>query len=315
MKETNAVAAADEPASGEALDETTKQVLDEYSRKFLGFIQQEKEKVRKQAQTESERIVIEAEKKAKFIYDKAVQDAKVEAQRVLQDSDELANRVFDGGLQLSTAVAELKEKTQQQIDALRNRLQHEADAMAEYIRQSDTAIEEASSKIETEFTRSSALLADLLDKFKSQVSLKEDVEKILPQPPPRPEASSPPSPPPKPVEEPEEADEPPPSPRAARQEETGRRHADKSYVGTMNFDVYKGTAALSRRFKDALSKVPGLEISMADDASKEKLKIVAFANRPLQILSILHQMSIVKSVVADQDTIEVVLQEADRWIG
>ena len=61
--------------------------------------------------------------------------------------------------------------------------------------------------------------------------------------------------------------------------------------------------------------MPGLEISMTDDSSKDKVKIVAFASRPIPLLNILQQMSLVKSAVEEDNNIQVVLQDADRWIG
>jgi len=54
---------------------------------------------------------------------------------------------------------------------------------------------------------------------------------------------------------------------------------------------------------------------MAEDSSKDRAHIVAFASRSILLMNILHQMSLVKSAVAERGTIEVVLQEADRWVG
>ena len=42
---------------------------------------------------------------------------------------------------------------------------------------------------------------------------------------------------------------------------------------------------------------------------------MAFASRPILLMNILHQMSLVRTATADKGTIEVVLQETDRWVG
>jgi hypothetical protein len=109
--------------------------------------------------------------------------------------------------------------------------------------------------------------------------------------------------------------EEPPIRQASKDEEPSKRQADKTFVGTLNLEVSKGSSALSKRFRELLSKVPGLEISVADDSAKDKTKIVAFASRPLPLLSILHQMTLVKGAVADDDGIRVSLQETDHWVG
>ena len=59
---------------------------------------------------------------------------------------------------------------------------------------------------------------------------------------------------------------------AKQQDDATRRQSERSFVGTLNFDIEKGSAALYRRFKEALSRIPGLEISMAEDASRTKLE-------------------------------------------
>ena len=105
----------------EQLDESTRQVLDDYSRKFLSFIQQEKERIRKQAFQESEKLLAEAEKKGRLAYDEAIQQANRESALVLARSKDQAKHVAAEADRLLQAVVELKDKTQQDIEEIRTR--------------------------------------------------------------------------------------------------------------------------------------------------------------------------------------------------
>ena len=114
MKEANKVATKAESEeltqTNEPLDEGTRQVLDEYSRKFLSFIQQEKERIRKQALQESEKLLAEADKKSRIAYDEAMQQANRDSSLILTRSREQANHVVVEAERLFRAVVELKDK-------------------------------------------------------------------------------------------------------------------------------------------------------------------------------------------------------------
>jgi hypothetical protein len=305
MKEANKVATrGDSEATevSEQLDESTRQVLDDYSRKFLSFIQQEKERIRKQALQESEKLLAEAEKKGRVAYDDAIQQASRDSAAVLARSKDQAKHVAAEADRLLQAVIELKEKTQRDIEEARTRLQEEADALVESIQQNNKVIAESRATLAREFDASTATIAQALQ------GLRSATKNTAPEAQATTQAVE--------TTNTKASSEQATTKGASRQQDdNNKRQGDRSFVGTLNFDIEKGSAALYRRFKEALSRIPGLEISMADDSSKDKARIVAFASRPILLMNILHQMSLVRTATADKGTIEVVLQETDRWVG
>jgi hypothetical protein len=307
MKDVNnRTATRTEPAatsSIDAVDESTRQVVDDYSRKFLSFIQQEKDKVRRQAQEESEKIIAEADKRALSVYEKAVKDADAQSQRVLAQCSAQERHLLGEAERLTQAISEMRAKAQREIDGLRSRLQRESDTVTESLRQSDKAIAEATAKLAVEFDDSAAAIARLVRiKIPDVTPPQEAAEATHPSPPAEPARTR--------LARDEAAVRTLP-----REDGSSKKHNDRAFVGTINLEVEKGSPAIFARFKDALSKVAGLEISMTEDLSKERARLVAFAGRPVPLLATLHQMSLVKTAIAEKGTIEVVLQDVDRWIG
>ncbi len=282
------------------IDQTTQEVLTDYSQKLLSLIQQEKEKIRRQAIVESEKITSEAERKAKLAYDKAVKNAETEASTIISNCNVISAKLSDEAEQLSRIVHILKEKTDSQIREFSTQLQHQAEEISEFISHTEKSVSELKKKLDEDFSES----IDLIDALKKGIEVTEDpqnekdsndaIEEI-------------------PILQPSREDKVVKVPR--KEERNSTRTSDKTFVGTLNIEVHRGSLALSRRFKEALSKIPGLEISMTDEATKDKLKIVAFVSKPLPLLNILQQMSLVKSAVGENGQIEIVLQDTDRWVG
>lgn len=302
MKEINSVPGLDEvdSSAGRSIDQTTQDVLNDYSQKLLGLIQQEKDKIRRQAVLESEKLTAEAERKAKLTYEKVIKNAESEASSIISKCNLVSAKLSDEAEQLSRLMLILQEKTDKQISEFSSQLQQQAEEISTFIKNTEKSVSELKKKLEQDFSES----IDFIDALKKGIEAPEKPQEIQDDDPV--------------IEE-------PPILQSAREEKTVKvprkeersnaRSADKTFVGTLNIDVHRGSLALSRRFKEAISKVPGLEISMTDEATKDKLKIVAFVSKPLPLLNILHQMSLVKSATGEDGQIEVVLQDTDRWVG
>jgi hypothetical protein len=302
MKEANkatTTATQDETGAIDVMDDSTRQVLDDYSRRLLGFIQQEKEKVRKQARDESARVLADAQNRGQLAYEQIVKDANAEAERVTASTREHANQITGEMQRLLQSMVELREKTQKDVDDIRNRLQLEAASVVESIRRTDKAIADSKAKLAKEFEASASSLTQAMQGLR-----------IEPRPRPAPER-------PQNTDPQEEVgeDEADTAASPTRSEEYSKKHNEKAFSGTINLEIEKGSSALLKRFKEALSKVPGLEISATDDYSKDRARVVAFASRPIILMNILNQMALVKSVVVDKSAIQIVLQDPDRWVG
>jgi membrane-associated HD superfamily phosphohydrolase len=281
------------------MDDSTRQVLDDYSRRLLGFIQQEKEKVRKQARDESARVLADAQSRGQLAYEQIVKDANAEAERVTASSREYANQITGEMQRLLQSMVELREKTQKDVDDIRNRLQLEAASVVESIRRTDKAIADSKAKLAKEFEASASSLTQAMQGLR--------IEPKTRQAPERPQSTNPQE------DVVEGAADIAANP--TRSEEFSKKHNEKAFSGTINLEIEKGSSPLLKRFKEALAKVPGLEISATDDYSKERARVVAFASRPIILMNILNQMALVKSVVVDKNAIQIVLQDPDRWVG
>jgi hypothetical protein len=302
MKETSNIPELNEidPPANRSLDQTTQDVLNDYSQKLLSLIQQEKEKIRRQALVESEKITSDAERKAKLAYDKAIKNAETEASTIISNCNAISTRLSDEAEQLSRIVHILKEKTDTQITEFSTRIRQQAEEIAEFISDTEKSVSDLKKKLDQDFTESTDMINALIKGIEKPEDAQHEtesnaaIEEI-------------------PILQTTREEKNVKLPR--KEERSNTRAPDKPFVGTLNIEVHRGSLALSRRFKEALSKVPGLEISMTDEASKDKLKIVAFVSKPLPLLNILQQMSLVKSAVGENGQIEIVLQDTDRWVG
>ncbi len=283
-----------------SLEESTRSVLDDYSHKLLSLIQQERDKIRKQATLESEKILADAEHKAKLTYEKAIKNAESETSSIVSSCNELASKLSQEADRVSRIMTILKEKTERQITDLSVQIHNDVKEVTESLQRTDKALSEIKANLDSEFSESTSIINDLKQRFQTiqapkiekeianDTAISSNLTVIRDE---------------KNVKIPR------------REERNTSKPGDKTFVGTLNIEAHKNSLALSRRFKEALSKVPGLEISMADDSAKDKVKIVAFASKPMPLLNILQQMSLVKSAVEEDNNIQVVLQDADRWIG
>jgi hypothetical protein len=283
-----------------SLEESTRSVLDDYSHKLLGLIQQEREKIRKQAILEAEKILTDAEHKAKLAYEKAIKNAESETSSIVSNCTELASKLSQEADRVSRIMTVLKEKTERQIVDLSVQIHNDVKEITESLQRTDKALSEIKANLDSEFSESTSIINDLKQRFQNIQSPR--IEKEIPN-------DAPVSPNLTAIREEKILKIP------RKEERNTTKPGDKTFVGTLNIEAHKNSLALSRRFKESLSKVPGLEISMTDDSAKDKVKIVAFASRPIPLLNILQQMSLVKSAFEEDNNIQVVLQDADRWIG
>jgi F0F1-type ATP synthase membrane subunit b/b' len=306
MKEVNKVTGKvtlEEQEKYDPLDDNTREVVDEYSRKFLVFIQQEKDRARKNALGESEKIIAEAEKKGHLAYEKAVREANAEAENIIARALDMAKGITTDTDKFIKVANEVRDNTEKEIEHARTELRRQADTVIDFYRKQEKALNEIGEKLQEGFDASFSMLVNLKQEIEQASKTTRSTYS------PQPEVSSTLTARPKTSRE-ETVTRPLPT-----REEPTRRQGEKTYVGTINIDVYRKNPALSKRFREALAKVPGFEISMVDDSAKDRTKIVAYANQPLPIMNVLHQMSMVRSAMADEDTIKVVLHEGDTWVG
>jgi hypothetical protein len=292
----------EEAEKNDIVDENTREVVDEYSRKFLAFIQQEKDRARKNALNDSEKILDEAEKKGQLVYDKAIREATSEAEHIVERAKEATKQITVNTERFLKMANEVRENAQKEIENAKTELMRQSETILEFYREQEKTLTDIGEKLEKGFNASFSTLADLEQEIEQTVRTNHVVS------PPQSEAPSATSTRKTNREEPE-------SHARSTHEDTPKRQGEKTYVGTINIVVFRKNTVLSKRFREGLAKIPGFEISLVDESAKDHTKIVAYANQPLPILNVFHQMSLVRSAMADADSIRVVLQEGDTWVG
>ncbi len=306
MKEANKVtgkATLEEQDKDDTLDDNTREVVDEYSRKFLVFIQQEKDRARKNALSESEKIVTDAEKKGQLVYEKTIHGANAEAESIIARAKEVAKQITTNTDKYLKVANEARVNAEKVIEDAKNELRRQSEIIVEYYRKQEKVLIDIEEKLGQELSSSSSMLVDL----KQEIEQNTKTDRVI--------APSQPEEPPVVPEKTKTNREEPVNRSQSSQEDPVKRQSEKTYVGTINIDVFRKNPVVSKRFRESLGKIPGFEISLVDDSAKDRAKIVAYANQPLPILNVLHQMSLVRSAIADEDTIKVVLQDSDAWVG
>jgi len=316
MKDAQSTKPAAETA--EALDESTREILNDYTRKFVTFIQHEKERVKKQAVEDAEKVVAEGERKARTAYEKAVRDAKAESEAILSRSRGTIKEMADEVGRLSETIADLKEKVEKDIAEIAGRLSKQEEAVAEALRKGEQAIGEASGKLQADFETSSAAFIALKESLLERAKGLAPESDTAPEPP----AAAPASEGASAAAKPREAAESPAAGARAEgesaakpREGAARRHAERTFVGPLKIELYSGNPGLYRRFSEGLAKTANLEISQIEDAIGDRMRMVVVASQPVPLLSIISQMTFVRSAVADEDRLKVVLHQTDRWMS
>ncbi len=301
--------------TAEVLDETTREALNDYTRKFAAFIQHEKERVRKLALEDAEKITAEGERKAHAAYEKAMRDAGAESEAILAQARGSVEKMASEVGRLSEAIANLKEKVEKDIDDVAARLSRQGEAVAEALRKGEQVLEEARAKLQTNLETSATAIAELKEDLSGQVAQVGATATAGPpaETPAESRKDSTASAKPRETEEPAAAK--PAEAEAKPRESTPRRHAERTFVGPLKIELYRGNPALYRRFSEGLAKTPNLEISQIEDAIGDRMRMVVVASQPVPLLTIISQMNFVRSAVADEDRLKVVLHQTDRWMS
>ena len=161
-----------------SLEESTRSVLDDYSHKLLGLIQQERDKIRKQATLEAEKILADAEHKAKSVYDKAIKNAESETSSIVSSCTELASKLSREADRVSRIMTVLKEKTDRQIADLSVQIHNEVKEITESLQRTDKALSEIKANLDSEFSESTSIINDLKQRFQKIQTPK--IEKEIP---------------------------------------------------------------------------------------------------------------------------------------
>ena len=164
MKEVNKVTGKitlEEQEKYDPLDDNTREVVDEYSRKFLVFIQQEKDRARKNALGESEKIIAEAEKKGHLAYEKAVREANAEAERIVAHAVEATKRISTDTDKFIKVANEVRENTEKEIEKARTELRRQSDTVIDFYRKQEKVLSEIVEKLQEGFDTSFSTLTDL----------------------------------------------------------------------------------------------------------------------------------------------------------
>jgi hypothetical protein len=83
----------------------------------------------------------------------------------------------------------------------------------------------------------------------------------------------------------------------------------KLYHGTLELDIPPPVDSIHLgRFLKHLREVPDLQLLLVGDSAGKKTRVTVFIGKPLPLLSVLKEMTPVKSVVERENSIQVVLE-------
>ena len=317
MKDTQSTVKTAGESSSEGLDESTREILNDYTRKFVAFIQHEKDRVKKQAVEDAERLVADGERKARQAYEKTIRDARAEAETILARTRGAVREMVDEVSRLSETIADLKQKVDKDVSDIAARLNRQEEAVTEALRKGEQTISEATGRLQADLEASSggviALKESLLERVKELVPESRSASTEAPAAARAGEGGAARS---REMPEPAPASRTPEGDSAPRPREGApRRHAERTFVGPLKIELYNGNPGLYRRFSESLGKTANLEISQIEDAIGDRMRMVVVASQPLPLLNIIGQMTFVRSAVADEDRLKVVLHQTDRWMG
>lgn len=287
--------------------EETLGIFEEYKQRFAEAIDKEKKRVRKQAEQESADVMAEAGQKAHQIAEKTIRAAEKESTRIITRSRELAEQIISETDRSAKSVTELKQKVEQEIEEAKGKVRQEAAVVAETTQKAEKTISEARNKVKHELEESVRAVAEIKQKLEqiTEAAVHEAKKKFE-----RRDKSVPSAP--AITREEEEIVEP----IASLADDSGSQKADsnKLFMGTLELDITppEESAPLQRLLK-LLSQISGLQVLSVSGSAGEKRRVKIFIAKTLPLLSILKEMSPIKSATEDKKDIQVMLETGDGW--
>lgn len=310
----------------------TTSILEEYKQKFAHAIERDKERLReiaeeeslaiitrakeeseqiitaakeratKEAKEEAVGIVTVAEQEAQQIADKRIIEVQKESAKIVSQSRELADQILNQAERLVEVATELKEKVKNDIDKVTEKLQREVDTFTEAKQKTERNIIEARKTVQKEFEESVGVITEAKQKLEQVIAAAEHETKKELEARSEPLASTPSI-----TQEREEVVEPAATVglNSASREATD----DKLYVGTLELDITPpANSAQMERLQKCLWKVPSVQVLSVAEFAGKKTSVSVFLAKPLPMLNILREMSVIAEAVQHGKNIQVVLE-------
>ena len=287
--------------------EETLELFEEYKRKFTEAIEKEKQRVREQAEKESSNIIAEAEQQARQIGEKTIKQAEEEAVGIIAKSRVLAGQIVSEVGRFAEIVTDVKQKIKQESEKAQEKIGQEVNVVTTAIRSAEKTIGDARNKVEEELEKSATVIAEAKRKLEQVTNVvahdTEQESQHRGEPVGTVVAIT---------QQKEEVTEP--TIVESSDSVSTKASDDKLFVGTLELSITPpGHPALLQRLQKCLSQIPGLEILLVNGPAGERTRVTIFIAKPIPLLHILKEMTLVKSAVKDKDGIQIVMQTSDGW--
>lgn len=307
--------------------------FDELKQRFLEALESERERIKEQAERESASIIAKAEQEAKRIAAEIVIRAEEESKRVIAEARERAEHIAEERIKqaesesssFTTAVMDLLEQTVREAERLasdasliRQKLESELKNAQEKARQEakavtdeqkvDNIIVEAKNELQPDIVEHVASVTERkTDSTQASGVIKPDTTKeaentgsgqghVSTSMHGRKEGQ-------------EETAE------IAKQPNAKKANDDKTFVGTVQFNIAGPNSASLRGLLEHLHRSYGIEVLSMKKLKNGMTKVDILVRKPIPMLKILKQMASVSDAFEAENNIQIELAVAPQWVG
>ncbi len=309
--------------------------FDELKQRFLGALESEHDRITAQAERESASIIAKAEQEAKRIAAEIVMRAEEESKRIIAEARERAEHIAEERIKqaesesssINAAVMDLLEQTVREAERLasdasllRQKLESELKNAQKRARQEAKVITAAEQKVDNIIVEAKdELPRDIVEPVAAVTERKHDSTQAsgVIKPDTTKEAENTGS-----GEgyistsmqgRKERLEE---TAAIARQPNTKKDSDDKTFVGTVQFNITGGPNSASLRgLLEHLHRSYGIEVLSMKKLKNGMTKVDIIVRKPIPILKILKQMASVGDAFEAENNIQIELAVTPQWVG
>jgi len=284
------------------------EVFDDYRRLVMDTVDKMIEQAKKQAEKEAAQIIGEANRRAKQIAEKAGANAEKAQYAILTESRAIAKETTTNIEQLTDALVTMQED----VDDLVGVLGEQAHALSETANKLETAMSDTIEKTHREIDARLQVIRELNQRFKRVVEgTHRDGEKEV-------EHTG------------KDRDKELALASSGRREQKGQpavlatqdtgsppSDGDKQFSGALELVILSpNNPELRKKFLSCLPAAAGVDLQSPLESVGKKRTQTVYLPKPVPLVKILRQMTMVASVVENSaGTIEIVLETGDQWRG
>ena len=309
--------------------------FDELKQRFLETLESERERIREQAERESASIITKAEQEAKRIAAEIAMRAEEESKRIITEARKRAEHIAEERIKqaegesssitaavidllgqtvkeaerLASDASLLRQKLESELKNAQKRARQEAKAVTAAEQKADNIVVEAKGELPRNIVEPVAAVTERKpDSTKASGVIKADTTKEAEKTVSA-EGSVSTS-----TDGGKEGLEE--TAAMAKQPNTKKASDDKTFVGTVQFNITAGPNSASLRgLLEHLHRSYGIEVLSMKKLKNGMTRVDILARKPIPMLKILKQMASVSDAFEAENNIQIELAVAPQWVG